>query len=90
MNIHPSLLPAYGGKGMYGLKVHEAVVKNKEQVTGCTVHVVDNELDHGPILAQIKQAVLPWDTPESLQHAVQNMEKMLYPRAILNYCRGKN
>lgn len=90
VNIHPSLLPAYGGKGMYGIKVHEAVVANKESVTGCTVHVVDNELDAGPILAQIKQAVLPWDNAASLQHAVQEMEKMLYPRAILNYCRGKN
>lgn len=89
VNIHPSLLPAYGGKGMYGIKVHEAVIAAGENVSGCTVHVVDNELDHGPILAQIKQAVLLSDDAKSLQAAIQNMEKMLYPRAILNYCRGK-
>jgi phosphoribosylglycinamide formyltransferase-1 len=89
LNIHPSLLPAYGGKGMHGIKVHEAVIQNKEQFSGCTVHVVDNEYDHGEIVEQIKQAVLPWDNAESLQDAIQNMEKRLYPRAILNFLRGK-
>lgn len=89
LNIHPSLLPAYGGKGMHGIKVHEAVVAAGETVTGCTVHVVDDEYDHGPILAQIKQAVLSRDTPEDVQQVVGKMEKLLYPRAILNYCRGK-
>jgi phosphoribosylglycinamide formyltransferase-1 len=90
LNIHPSLLPAYGGHGMYGIKVHEAVIANGENISGCTVHVVDNEIDHGPIVAQIKQAVLLSDDAKSLQKAIQNMEKMLYPRAILNYCRGKS
>lgn len=89
LNIHPSLLPAYGGKGMYGMKVHEAVINNKEKFSGCTVHIVDNELDHGEIVEQIVQAVLPWDDAPSLQHAVGEMEKRLYPRAILNFLRGK-
>lgn len=89
LNIHPSLLPAYGGKGMYGIRVHESVIANKEQFSGCTVHVVDNEYDHGEIVEQIVQAVLPWDDAKSLQHAVQSMEKKLYPRAILNFIRNK-
>jgi phosphoribosylglycinamide formyltransferase-1 len=89
LNIHPSLLPAYGGKGMYGIHVHEAVIKNNEKFSGCTVHVVDDELDHGEIVEQIVQGVLPWDDVKSLQHAVTNMEKRLYPRAILNFLRGK-
>jgi phosphoribosylglycinamide formyltransferase 1 len=90
LNIHPSLLPAYGGQGMYGIKVHEAVIANEENFSGCTVHVVDDELDHGPIIAQIKQGVLLSDDARSLQYAIQNMEKLLYPRAILNYCRQKS
>jgi phosphoribosylglycinamide formyltransferase 1 len=89
LNIHPSLLPAYGGKGMYGLKVHEAVIANKESLSGCTVHIVDDELDHGEIVEQVVQAVLPWDDAASLQFAVQKMEKRLYPRAVLNFLRGK-
>lgn len=89
LNIHPSLLPKYGGKGMYGIKVHEAVIANKEKLSGCTVHIVDDEYDHGEIVEQIVQAVLPWDDAASLQYAVQKMEKRLYPRAILNFLRGK-
>jgi phosphoribosylglycinamide formyltransferase-1 len=85
VNIHPSLLPAYGGKGMYGIKVHEAVIAAKEKVTGCTVHTVTDVYDDGMILGQIKQAVLPWDDAESLQQAVQKMEQKLYPRTILNF-----
>lgn len=85
LNIHPSLLPAYGGQNMYGIKVHQAVIEAKESVSGCTVHTVDNEIDQGIIIGQVKQAVLPWDDAQSLQHAVQMMEKNLYPRAMLNY-----
>lgn len=87
LNIHPSLLPAYGGQGMYGSKIHESVIANGEKFTGVTVHVVDNEYDHGEIVEQIKLAVLPWDNPKSLEYAVQNMERLLYPRAILNFLR---
>jgi phosphoribosylglycinamide formyltransferase-1 len=89
VNIHPSLLPAYGGKGMYGSKVHEAVVANHEEFTGCSVHTVTNEVDEGTIIGQIKMAVLPWDTPQSLQHSVQDMERKLYPRTILNYLQKR-
>lgn len=87
LNIHPSMLPLHGGKGMYGLNVHKAVIESKDKSTGCSVHVVDNEYDHGPIIGQMKVAILPWDTPETLQEAVQSMERMLYPRAILNYLK---
>lgn len=87
LNIHPSLLPSYGGEGMYGLKVHEAVIANNEPITGCTVHTIDNEIDKGMIIGQVKQAVLPWDDPRSLQQSVQLMERNLYPRTILNYLR---
>jgi phosphoribosylglycinamide formyltransferase 1 len=89
LNIHPSLLPKYGGTGMYGIKVHEAVIANKEPITGCTVHVVDNEYDHGPVIDSVQVAVLATDTPATLQEAVQEMERRLYPRAILNYLKER-
>jgi len=85
VNIHPSLLPKYGGKGMYGLHVHKAVIDNEEKVSGCTVHVVDNEYDHGTIISQKEVPVLPDDTPESLQARVQEAERELYPLAIQEY-----
>lgn len=85
LNIHPSLLPAYGGKGMFGLNVHKAVLAAKEKYTGCSVHVVDNDYDNGPILAQIKVPVLDGDTPERLQDRVQMAERLLYPQVINNY-----
>ena len=85
VNIHPSFLPDYGGEGMHGMKVHEAVIAAQDQFTGVTVHLVDNEYDHGPLLERIKMAVLPWDTARSLQESVGAMEKKLYPRALLNY-----
>lgn len=83
LNIHPSLLPAYGGKGMYGIAVHKSVIGNREELSGCTVHFVDDEYDHGEIIAQAKVVVQPWDNALSLQKAVQEVEKRLYPRAIL-------
>lgn len=85
LNIHPSLLPKYGGKGMYGLKVHQAVLDNGEEYTGCTVHVVDNLYDHGIILGQMKVRVRPDDTPQSLQRRVQEAERILYPLVINHY-----
>lgn len=87
LNIHPSLLPAYGGQGMYGMKVHEAVVNNKEKITGCTVHVVDDEYDHGEIITREAVAVLQNETAADVQEHVQAREKLTYPRAILNYLR---
>src|SRR5207245_8585678 len=66
LNIHPALLPAFGGKGMYGLRVHEAVLAAGAKQSGCTVHFVDNEYDHGPAVLQRQVAVREDDTPESL------------------------
>lgn len=81
-NIHPALLPAHGGKGMYGLNVHRAVLEAGELESGCTVHVVSGAYDSGPILAQQRVPVLPDDTPESLQSRVQAAERELYPRVL--------
>jgi len=85
INIHPALLPGFGGKGYYGNKVHEAVLKAGCKVTGCTVHFVDNEYDHGPIIAQRAVPVLEDDTTESLAHRVQEAEREIYPE-VLRLC----
>jgi len=82
LNIHPSLLPAFGGKGFYGDRVHKAVLERGVQFTGCTVHYVDNEYDHGPILLQRCIAVRPDDTPESLAARVFEEEKIALPDAL--------
>jgi len=82
MNIHPSLLPAFGGKGMYGHHVHEAVLKFGAKVSGCTVHFADNEYDHGPIIVQRAVPVLPDDTPDRLAARVFVQECEAYPEAI--------
>lgn len=89
VNIHPSLLPAYGGEGMYGMNVHRAVIEANEAVSGCTIHTVDNEYDKGMIIGQHKIGILQNDTAESLREAVQNLERMLYPRSILNYLKWR-
>jgi phosphoribosylglycinamide formyltransferase-1 len=81
-NIHPSLLPAFGGRGMYGLHVHRAVLAAGVAVTGCTVHLVAGAYDSGPVLAQRQVEVRPDDTPETLQARVQASERELYPQAI--------
>lgn len=82
VNIHPSLLPAFGGRGMYGIHVHRAVLAAGVRETGCTVHLVTGDYDSGRILAQRRVAVLPEDTPESLQARVQAAERELYPCTI--------
>lgn len=82
INIHPALLPKFGGKGMYGLKVHEAVIAAGERVSGCTVHFVDNEYDHGPVILQRQVAVLRGDTPEALQARVFVAECEAYPQVL--------
>ena len=82
VNIHPALLPRFGGKGMYGQKVHEAVLAAGVYESGCTVHFVDPEYDHGPIIAQQRVPVLQDDTPETLAERVQQAERELYPEAI--------
>lgn len=82
LNIHPALLPDFGGKGMYGLNVHKAVLQSGVKVTGCSVHIVDEEYDHGEIILQRKVPVLDNDTPEILANRVLEQEHKLYPEAI--------
>jgi phosphoribosylglycinamide formyltransferase 1 len=82
LNIHPALLPAFGGKGMYGLRVHQAVLASGAKTTGCTVHIVDNVYDHGALLLQRKVPVLPGDTPEVLQARVFTAECEAYPEEL--------
>lgn len=89
MNIHPSLLPAFGGKGMYGHHVHEAVLKFGAKYTGCTVHFADNEFDHGPIISQSAVNVLPDDTPDAVAQRVFVAECETYPKAIAAFAAGK-
>ncbi|HEX7090126.1 MAG TPA: phosphoribosylglycinamide formyltransferase [Longimicrobiales bacterium] len=81
-NIHPALLPAFGGKGMYGIRVHRAVLAAGCKVSGATVHLVDEEYDTGPILAQWPVPVLPGDTPEALAARVLRVEHLLYPATL--------
>jgi len=87
LNIHPALLPAFGGRGMYGRRVHEAVLASGTRVTGATVHVVDEVYDHGPILAQWPVPVRPGDTPEVLAERVLQIEHRLLPAAVQAACR---
>lgn len=82
VNVHPALLPSFGGKGFYGHHVHEAVLKHGCKISGCTVHFVDNEYDSGPIIAQQAVPVLDTDTPLSLAARVQQAERELYPEVI--------
>ena len=82
INVHPSLLPAFGGQGMYGHKVHRAVLDHGCKISGCTVHLVDERYDTGPIIAQAAVEVRQEDTPESLSLRVQTEEHRLYPEAI--------
>ena len=82
INIHPSLLPRHGGKGMYGIRVQESVLAAGDTVAGCTVHYVSAEVDGGNCIAQATIDVLPNDTPETLSQRVQEQEKQLLPRTI--------
>ncbi|NIT59080.1 MAG: phosphoribosylglycinamide formyltransferase [Aliifodinibius sp.] len=82
VNIHPSLLPKYGGKGFYGMNVHQAVIENEETTSGCTVHVVTEEYDQGPILGQKEVPVKRSDDPESLAQRVLKEEHKLFPKVI--------
>lgn len=82
LNVHPALLPKFGGQGMYGRFVHEAVLKSGERVTGATIHIVDGEYDHGPIVAQAEVPVMPGDTPDSLAARVQAKERQLFPETL--------
>ncbi|MEX0655449.1 MAG: phosphoribosylglycinamide formyltransferase [Phycisphaeraceae bacterium] len=89
LNIHPALLPAFGGEGMYGRHVHQAVLDTGCKVTGCTVHFADNEYDRGPILIQRTCPVAEDDTPETLAARVADQEKLAYPEAIRLIADGR-
>lgn len=82
INIHPSLLPKHGGKGMYGIRVQESVLANHDSIAGCTVHYVSAEVDGGAMIAQATVSVLAQDTPEILSLRVQQQEKILLPKVI--------
>lgn len=83
LNVHPALLPAFGGPGMYGRRVHEAVLRSGATESGATVHLVDEIYDHGPILAQARVPVRPGDTPDTLAARVLEQEHRLLPAAVL-------
>lgn len=85
INIHPALLPDYGGKGMYGLRVHEAVIRDGRKKSGITIHLIDEEYDRGKILFQAECPVLPGDTPDDLASRIHQLEHRYYPETIKNY-----
>jgi len=89
MNVHPALIPAFCGKGMYGHHVHEAVLSYGARVSGATVHFVDEHYDHGPIILQEAVPVLGGDTADSLAERVQAKERELYPKAIQLFAEGR-
>jgi phosphoribosylglycinamide formyltransferase-1 len=82
INIHPSLLPKYGGKGMYGMNVHRAIVENKEKITGITIHYVNENYDEGNIIFQKEVAVLISDTPEVVAAKIHELEQNHFPKVI--------
>lgn len=89
INTHPALLPKYGGKGMYGMNVHRAVVENHETETGVTLHFVNEEYDKGKIIAQTKVRVCKSDTPEDVSSKVQKKEKIQLIRVLKDFSKGK-
>ena len=88
-NIHPALLPAFGGRGMYGRRVHEAVLDYGARWTGATVHLVDDTYDTGPVVAQVPVPVCPGDTPDRLAARVQEAEHRLYPAVLRCFAEGR-
>ena len=89
INIHPALLPEFGGRGMYGMRVHRAVLDAGRKIAGCTVHFCDNQYDHGPVILQRSVPVLPDDTPERLATRVFEQECVAYPEAITLFAQGR-
>lgn len=87
INIHPALLPKYGGKGMYGEHVHKAVIANHESESGITIHVVDQHYDRGTTLFQARCTVTPQDTPDSLAAKIHLLEQEHFPKVIESYIR---
>jgi phosphoribosylglycinamide formyltransferase-1 len=89
VNIHPSLLPAFGGPGMYGMNVHRAAVDYGVHWTGATVHLVDEEYDHGPIVLQQPVPVYASDSPDDVAARVLRVEHKIYPRALRLFAQGR-
>lgn len=89
LNVHPALLPAFGGQGMYGRKVHEAAIAAGVKVSGATIHIVDEEYDHGPIVLQATVPVLATDTAGTLAARVLAQEHWIYPRAVALFAEGR-
>lgn len=85
INLHPALLPAYGGKGMYGMRVHEAVINNHESESGITIHLVNKRYDEGEILFQAKTSISDSDKPETLAIKIHELEHLHFPRIIEDY-----
>jgi phosphoribosylglycinamide formyltransferase-1 len=88
LNLHPSLLPKYGGKGMFGMHVHRKVIENQEVESGITVHLVNEAYDEGKVLAQFYSSVHPDDTPESLEQKIRSLEMRHFPEVVFAYCRA--
>ncbi len=89
MNVHPALLPSFGGKGMYGRHVHEAVLRSGARVSGCTIHFIDAAYDQGRIVSQVTVPVLPSDSPETLAARVRAQEHWAYPKAVSLFCEDR-
>ena len=89
INIHPALLPSFGGEGMYGHHVHEAVIARGEKVSGATVHLVDEEYDRGPMILQKTVDVMPDETPDSLAEKVLKVEHEIFPLALKAFAEGR-
>tara|TARA_B100000131_G_scaffold306960_1_gene334629 strand:+ start:1665 stop:2297 length:633 start_codon:yes stop_codon:yes gene_type:complete len=89
INIHPSLLPEFGGKGFYGMKVHNAVIQSKKKITGATVHFVDGKYDNGPIIIQEKIIIDNKDDVITLAKKVLEIEHNIYVKAIKAFCEGR-
>ena len=89
LNIHPGLLPEFGGKGFFGMRVHEAVINSGKRESGATVHFVDEIYDHGPIILQKKVEVLETDTAESLATRILKLEHELFPEVVKAFCENK-
>jgi phosphoribosylglycinamide formyltransferase-1 len=88
LNVHPALLPSFGGKGMYGMRVHKSVLEYGCKVTGCTVHIVNENYDMGPIIAQACVHIADDDTAENIASKVQKQEHKIYPQCIDWVARG--
>jgi phosphoribosylglycinamide formyltransferase-1 len=89
LNIHPAILPNFGGKGYYGMKIHESVIRSNASESGATVHFVDDQYDHGPIIFQEKVAVVADDTPKVLSQKILAIEHRIYPEVVKAYCEDR-